>query len=175
VLHYLHMDIKNPKTNLWWNYLAPDLKELFLESLLLLEKTKQWNDKFHDYSFVVFPAAKAYEGVLKHIFLDLGFIDKIGFLDKHFRIGKSLNPSLDRQHQGRDWVYDDLAKHCQGKDLPDKLWETWKHSRNLAFHWFPGEKNSLSLPQAEERLSMIFDAIDAIFRVCRININDKIK
>jgi hypothetical protein len=46
----------------WWGELNEDIRELLSESLLLLEKVKGWNEEFHDYSFVVFPAAKAYEG-----------------------------------------------------------------------------------------------------------------
>lgn len=56
----------------WWEYLEEDLRELLLQSSLLIETAEKWEkelpdgkEQFHDYSFVVFPAAKAYEGFLK--------------------------------------------------------------------------------------------------------------
>jgi hypothetical protein len=58
----------------WWSYIEVDLQELLKESSLLLAKVSVWNEKFADYSFVVFPAAKAYEGFLKKLFLDQRFI-----------------------------------------------------------------------------------------------------
>jgi hypothetical protein len=156
----------------WWNYLQEDLQELLTESFILLEKTRKWRVKFHDYSFVVFPAAKAYEGFLKKFFLDTRLISRDDYFGKRFRIGKSLNPSLDKKHQDEGWVYDDLSKYCQGRKLPDLLWDTWKESRNLIFHWFPNELNAITLDQAEERINMIINAIDAVFKECNFKLKD---
>lgn len=154
----------------WWNYLEPDLRKFLTESTIILSKTKHWPEEFHDYSFIVFPAAKAYEGFLKKLFLDMNFISKEDYLGKRFRIGKSLNPNLDKNHQDEAWVYDDLERFSGGKELPDLLWETWKKSRNLAFHWFPGEANNLTLPEAEMRLDMIIEAIDEVFSACSVKL-----
>jgi len=159
------------ETKPWWNYLEPDLKKFLAESAVLLDKSKKWSYQFHDYSFIVFPAAKAYEGFLKKLFLDMKFISQEDYLGKRFRIGKSLNPNLDRSHQDESWVYDDLEKFCNGKDLPDLLWDTWKKSRNLAFHWFPGEANNLTLPEAEMRLNMIIESIDEVYSTCSVKLN----
>lgn len=159
------------ETKPWWNYLAPDLKKFLTESNILLTKAKLWEHQFHDYSFIVFPAAKAYEGFLKKLFLDMGFITKEDYLGKRFRIGKSLNPNLDKAHQDESWVYDDLQKFCSGKKLPDLLWNTWKMSRNLVFHWFPGEANNLTLAEAETRLGMIIESIDEVFSTCSVKLN----
>ena len=60
----------------WWGYLEKDLQGLLREATLLIEKVSLWDEKFPDYSFVVFPAAKAYEGFLKRLFLDRGFISE---------------------------------------------------------------------------------------------------
>lgn len=60
----------------WWSYIHDDIKELLLQSLLLVETADKWEthftetfgrgtlkkEGFGDYSFIVFPAAKAYEG-----------------------------------------------------------------------------------------------------------------
>jgi hypothetical protein len=60
------------------------------------------------------------------------------------------------------------VSYCHNTKLADQLWETWKKSRNLVFHWFPDEKKSLELSEAEERVKIIFDAIDAAFRDMKI-------
>lgn len=158
----------------WWEYVQGDLQELLKESLLLLRTLKGMGadlpggrKSFHDYSFVVFPAAKAYEGFLKKLFLDLKFINDEDYYGKHFRIGKALNPSLEKEIR-RQGVYDKVVHFCQGHGLADKLWNTWKESRNLLFHWFPNEKNAISLDEAEEKISMIIDAIDDSFKECKV-------
>lgn len=156
------------ETHSWWNYIHEDLQELLRESFLLLEKVGTWKEEFHDYAFVVFPSAKAYEGFLKTLFHDLDFITDEDFYGKRFRIGRSLNPSLEAQLRSES-VYDKLVNFCQGKDLADTLWETWKDGRNLLFHWFPKEKNVITLPQAKERVMRILDAMDKAFKECKID------
>lgn len=160
----------------WWGYLGSDLQELLITSEFVYEDVKGWGNeltngknRFHDYSFVVFPAAKAYEGFLKKLFLSLGFITEEDYYGKHFRIGKALNPSLPKELV-RESVYGKMIQFLQSHTLADKLWDTWRLSRNLAFHWFPNEKNALTLPEAGERIEMIIDAIDNAFTECKIGV-----
>ena len=150
----------------WWGYIAEDLQELLKQSFLLSDVPE---GQFHDYSFVVFPAAKAYEGFLKKLFFDLKFIAEDDYYGKHFRIGKSLNPSLPKEIRNEHWVYKKVADFCGGSELADKLWDTWRVSRNLVFHWFPDEKNAITLTEAEERINQIINAIDEAFKECKIN------
>jgi hypothetical protein len=152
---------------LWWNYIHGDIKELFVESLLLLSKAETWENNFHDYAFVVFPAAKGYEGFLKQLFLDLGFISEDDYYGKRFRVGKALNPNLETKYR-EESVYDKLVDFCGGSALADKLWNTWKVCRNLVFHWFPKEKNAISLPEARQRVEMVLDSLDEAFKECKI-------
>lgn len=142
----------------WWKYLPEDVGELIKESLLLVAKVPSWSEKFHDYSFVVFPAAKAYEGYLKKLFLDKGFISEADYFGRRFRVGKSLNPELDKEIRGES-VYDKIVAFCGEASLADELWDTWIKCRNLVFHWFPNEKNAVSFSEAEERVKMIILAI----------------
>ncbi len=158
----------------WWSYIEFDLQELLKESLLLNDVMKSFGadlpggkKKFHDFSFVVFPAAKAYEGFLKKIFLDLNFITPEDYFGKRFRVGKALNPSLPRELRS-EGVYGKIVKYCGGKSLAGKLWETWIESRNLTFHWFPNEKNAITLEEAGERIKMIIESIDQAFAECQI-------
>lgn len=158
----------------WWSYLGGDLQKLLETSKFLVSTVKSWGadlpggeKEFNDYAFVVFPAAKAYEGFLKKMFLDLGFITEDDYFGKHFRIGKSLNPSLPKEIR-KDEVYGKIVKYCNGESLANTLWETWRVSRNLTFHWFPDEKNAITLEEAVERIDMIISAIDQSFVSCDI-------
>lgn len=159
------------KTKIWWDYLESDLQELLTTSVVLSEKVGKWDKKFHDYSFVVFPASKAYEGFLKKLFLDMGFISQEDYYGKRFRIGKALNPSLDRAKHKDQSVYDRIVDFCGGKELAEILWDTWKNSRNLLFHWFPKEKRAIDFEDAIERMEKVFLAIDAAFRECKVKPN----
>ena len=152
----------------WWNYIEEDLRELLKEAQLLISKVETWEEKFHDYAFIVFPAAKAYEGFLKKLFLDLEFITEEDYFGKRFRVGKALNPSLEKELREKESVYDKIVQFCQGPKLADLLWETWKEGRNRLFHWFPNEKNALSLEEAKVRVGMIIEAMDAAFKECKI-------
>jgi len=152
----------------WWNYIHEDLKGLIHESLLLVDEMKPWSEKFHDYSFIVFPAAKAYEGFLKTLFFDLKFISEDDYFGNRFRIGKALNPDLDQQYRNES-VYDKLVDFCQGENLPRTLWNTWKKGRNMLFHWFPNKKNVVSYDEAKEKIQNILDAMDLAFKGCKID------
>jgi len=145
-----------------------DIRELLLTTELLINKVGDWQEKFHDYAFVVFPAAKAYEGFLKKLFLDLGWITEEDYLGKRFRIGKALNPSLEPELRQKEGVYDKIVDFCQGRELADGLWEAWRQARNSTFHWFPKEKNVITFDEAKQKVVMIIDAMDAAFGKCKI-------
>lgn len=149
----------------WWGYLGHDLQELLFQAKFLLEKAR--DIEAHDYSFVVFPAAKAYEGFLKKLFYEMGFITDEDYFGKHFRIGKSLNPNLPKGIRTKE-VYGALVKYTGTSELADNLWESWRVCRNLTFHWFPDEKNAISLSEAKEGIDMIIASMDKAFRECNI-------
>ncbi len=153
----------------WWSFIDEDLQELLLESGLLLSKVELWDKKFHDYSFIVFPAAKAYEGFLKNLFLDKGFINEADYYGKRFRVGKALNPALEKRYREKEGVYDKIVEFCGGREVADTLWKTWKRCRNLLFHWFPNERNAVDFQEAKDRVRLILDTIDMAFKECRIN------
>lgn len=161
----------------WWGYLEEDLQELLKEAVLLGETFEAMgadlpagSKKFHDYSFVVFPAAKAYEGFLKKLFLDMGFITQEDYAGKRFRVGKALNPALEKRLRGES-VYDKLTNFSGGKELPNKVWETWRRGRNLTFHWFPNEKNAIGLEEAQRLVNLIIETIEEAYKECRIEKN----
>lgn len=162
------MEISDLHKKVWWDYLEEDLQELLRTSVLLTKKVPKWKEEFHDYSFVVFSASKAYEGFLKKLFLDMGFITKEDFAGKRFRIGKALNPSLNRKRYKNESVYDRITEYCGGRDLADTLWDVWKNCRNLLFHWFPNEKRAITFEESVSKVDQIIDGIDAAFRECKI-------
>jgi len=158
---------KDLKEKVWWDYLPKDLQGLLSESALLVNRVGGWSETFHDYAFIVFPAAKAYEGFLKNLFLDLGFINEDTFYGKRFRIGKALNPALEKRFR-REGVYHKIVKYCNGRELADSLWDTWKTCRNSIFHWFPNEKNAISYKGAVDRVEKIMNTMDLAFKECKI-------
>jgi len=169
------MDL-NLENKVWWGYIEEDLQELLVASEFLANVVKSWGGDlpqgskvFHDFSFVVFPAAKAYEGFLKKMFLDLGFIANEDYSGKRFRIGKALNPFLEKRLRDRESVYDKIVKYCGGKELADLLWDAWTNGRNLVFHWFPEEKRAISFKDADEKIRLIIRAMDMAFEGCKIN------
>ena len=154
----------NLKNKPWYDYLEEDLRELLEESFELIQKVPSWQDGFHDYSFIVFPAAKAYEGFLKKMFFDLKFIGENEYFGTHFRIGKALNPQLEERFRETEGVYDKLVVLDDGKkDLGDLLWDTWKNCRNLVFHWFPDEKRAITFDDAKDRVGKVINAIDEFY------------
>lgn len=169
-----YMDLKLEKRT-WWNYIEEDLQELVLLSESLINMVggsgKSLTIKgreLHDYSFIVFPIAKAYEGFLKKMFLDMGLITKEDYLGKLFRIGKALNPYLESKYRDQESVYDKLAEHCGGERVPQVLWNAWVKGRNLLFHWFPEEKRAVSFEEAQERIILIVAAMDVTLKECMI-------
>lgn len=154
----------------WWKYLTEPMRDLAKESFTLLEREESHlrqgsGEPMHDYSFVVFPMSKAYEGFLKKLFYDLGLINKNQFGGDRFRIGKALNPNLPKRYQW-DWVYDKLALACHGEETPLLMWEVWKKARNRIFHFFPDHNEFISLGQARELISEIQKAMEKALIQC---------
>lgn len=155
----------------WWKYLDGPLQELVRESLDLLEWQKERLVggellPYHDYSFAVFPAAKAYEGFLKKILLDMKLISERQFYSEHFRIGRAMSPDLPVRYR-HGWVFGKLAQFCQGENLPLKMWETWKRARNRLFHYFPDKNEWITLDQAKLLVGEIMATMKEALQGCR--------
>ena len=114
-------------------------------------------DHINDYSFLVAPAAKCYEGYLKDFFLKIGIMTKTEYAGERYRVGKTLNPSL---RYTKFSVYRKLTDiHEKGEGLAEILWDAWKYGRNEIFHYFPQNLKKLTREEAEERIQKILDAI----------------
>lgn len=145
----------------WVNQLNEVEKQLIIEADFLLsrEKNQPIHSQIVDYGFLVYPAAKAYEGFLKSYFYRNGLIDALTFRNEHFRIGKALNPDLPIKYREEGWVWDDLAR-LYGEDLPERLWLAWKKCRNRVFHFRPDKLRLYTLVEAQIKIELIFSTIE---------------
>ena len=161
------------KTNLW-GYLEGGLKDLLLQSrdLAAAEKIRMETGgaKYHDYAFVVFPAAKAYEGFLKKLFLDMKLINKGQYFSDHFRIGRAMSPSLPKRYR-IGWVYGRLINSCQGETLPLRIWEVWKRARNRTFHYFPQHVQCVSFEEAASFVEEIMAVMEEALAGCGVKVS----
>lgn len=129
-----------------WHYFSSTQKDLIQEGNYLMTITEEKKFKFKDFSFLVFPYAKAYEGYLKQLFLDVGFITHLDYISDHFRIGKYLSPHL-IQKLGDRSIYTQIIKHSS-EDLASEIWTMWKRGRNEVFHYYPHNIKRLTFDDA---------------------------
>jgi hypothetical protein len=136
-------------------YLSPSQDSLVNDVDHVLKMLE--HDHINDYSFLVSPISKAYEGYLKDFFLKVKIINHYDYESDRFRVGKTLNPSL---RYKRFSIYQKLANlNEEGEELAEKLWNAWKYGRNEIFHYFPNNLKNLSRDEAEERITMLLTAI----------------
>lgn len=145
-----------------WQYLSSQQRILAGDGAFLWEDSVRHTDEDPtDYSYIVFPFAKMYEGFLKQLLLDLRILSQSEYTSTHYRIGRSLSPNLVRR-LGRHSAYGELARQFS-QDLPEQLWHAWKEGRNLVFHYFPHNYRSLTREQAGGAISLILTAMkDAV-------------
>lgn len=141
-------------TQAWYLYLHKEERELVQISLELFAREERLGTAFTDYSFIVFPMSKAYEGFLKGFFYDMGLIPKDMYLSHRFRIGRALNPDLSPQKQDEQWVYQRVVELCDA-EVAHSLWFAWLECRNQLFHFFPDAPKKLSLDQAQKHLELL--------------------
>jgi hypothetical protein len=147
------------KTSDFWFYLSKNQKDLINEGLYLMNDVIK-NNAYHfkDYSFLVFPFAKAYEGFLKQLFLDVKFISHLDYISDHLRLGKLLSPNLVNKLKERS-LYKKI-KDKVGQDLADKIWNAWKICRNQVFHYYPHNLKALTFFQAESIIDNILSVME---------------
>ncbi len=152
----------------FWPYLNFTQQNLIKQSFYLLAWAEKNKDMLHDYSFIVMPAAKAFEGYLKKLFFDLQLISSPEFNDDYFRIGKALNPELEKVRGfEKECLYNEISKKCS-QEVAEFLWQTWKTCRNRLFHYFPNEQHIFTLEEARQRLEKLVAAIDKSFLSCNL-------
>lgn len=147
------------RTSEFWQYLSQNQKDLIREGQYLMEDIIKDNAyQFKDYSFLVFPFAKAYEGFLKQLFKDSGLISHLDYISDHLRLGKLMSPNLIPK-LGEKSLYLKIEKKAN-KDLAEKVWEVWKKGRNQIFHYFPHNLKAISYEEATQIIDEIIQTME---------------
>lgn len=141
------MDYLVDKKSAFWSYLSQGQRDLLEEGLYLMDDiVRDHAYQFKDYSFLVFPFAKSYEGFLKKIFRDKNLISRLDYISDHLRLGKMMSPNLIGK-LGPDSLYIKLEERYS-KDLANKVWNVWKNGRNQIFHYFPHNTKAINFSEA---------------------------
>lgn len=160
------LEVNIVETKGWFLSLEPTQQIMVKQTLELYDRELRLDSNLHDYSFLVFPMSKAYEGFLKKYLLDMDLITQSVYEGKRFRIGRALNPDVYHDQRDKYWLYDDLSQAC-GEELARQLWETWLQCRNRVFHYFPLHQNVLDLDTAEEYLLILMTTMEKAF-YCKV-------
>ena len=143
----------------FWKYLSQKQKDLIHQGdFIRHEVIEEGKYNFDDYAFMVFPYAKAFEGFLKQLFKDTGFLTEEEYISDHLRLGKLLSPNMARK-LGEASLYEKLIS-VGSKDLADKIWDSWRNGRNRVFHYFPHNLEAITLTEAEEKSQMILETME---------------
>lgn len=146
----------------FWEYLPQEQKDLILQGEYLVNTVVRHKSfSFQDYSFVIFPYAKAYEGFLKLLFKDVGFISHLDFISDHLRLGKLMSPNLMGRLRERS-LYKKIRENASDK-LAERIWRAWKDGRNQIFHYFPHNLKAVSLSEAEEIIKEIIATMEEAY------------
>ncbi len=156
------------RTSDFWQYLSQNQKDLILEGQYLMNDIiKDQAYQFKDYSFLVFPFAKAYEGFLKQLFKDCKFISHLDYISDHLRLGKLMSPHL-ISRLGERSLYKKIEEKID-RQLAERIWETWRSGRNQIFHYFPHNIKAISFIEAEKIIGEIVETMEeAHKKLCKI-------
>jgi len=155
--------LQNFQNKDWFKKLPAGQRDLLLQSLYLFFDMNEHPRKFYDYSFIVMPASKAFEGFVKEFLFKVNLISQKKYEGERFRVGKALNPELEHVRKLKKVaLYNDLANIFGDEQVPVRLWQTWKECRNRIFHFFPKLKQAITLEEAGERLLQIFETMEFV-------------
>ena len=149
-----------------FSFLLPAQRDDIQDTLRLLDcfscPNKDGMQDPSDYAFIVFPAARAYEGYLKLLFKHLGVLQEEHYRSKHFRIGRSFNPDIKMHLRDEVWVYDDVSLKTS-EEIARRLWQMWLSARNHLFHYFPDDRYEVNYGEAkilvEDLIAVMEDAL----------------
>ncbi len=142
----------------WLTYLTDWQIQLIEVTDHLIQEYDKQQDSLEDYSFLVFPMSKAYEGFLKKFLYDLSLIDQATYEGHRFRIGRALNPDVAKEQRDEYWLYDNIVKICS-LETARQLWKAWLKCRNRVFHFFPKDKGLLTYEQALSKIDLVSRAM----------------
>lgn len=145
------------RTSKLWEYLSEELRGLIQDGEVLLDHADANRNIISDYSYLVFPFSKAYEGFLKMFYLDLNLIREDEYFSDDIRIGRILNPDYIRDNEH---IYkNSCLLRNGGSSLSARLWNIWKKGRNRVFHYFPHNFRKLNYEEALEIINELINAM----------------
>jgi hypothetical protein len=154
---------QKPYAEDFWNYLSIPQQDLIIEGGYLKDQIVDDAEySFKDYSFLVFPYAKAYEGFLKQAFLDCKYISHLDYISDHFRLGKRLTPFL-AQKLGDRSLYATISSNIS-RSFADQVWDTWKLHRNEIFHYYPHNIKAITFDEANSIIKTIMKTMQDVYR-----------
>lgn len=154
-----------PEGSALWEYLSEAQRQLARDGQTLLDDRELHpSERLSDYSYLVFPYAKLYEGFLKQLFLDIGVIGERDYHSDHFRIGKVLSPHIARWLRKKSAYSLILSRY--GAEFSESLWRAWKEGRNLVFHYFPHNIRRLTYEEANALIRMVVETMERAIRTC---------
>jgi len=110
---------------------------------------------------LIFPFAKAYEGFLKQLFKDVGFISRLDYISDHLRLGKLMSPNLIGR-LGEKSLYRKIQEK-ESAELAEKIWGIWKKGRNQIFHYFPHNLKAVSYDEATQIVNEILQVMEETY------------
>lgn len=154
----------------FWNYLSTPQQDLILEGNYLKDQIIQDAEySFKDYSFLVFPYAKAYEGFLKQAFLDCKYITHLDYISDHYRIGKMLSPNMAERLEERS-LFKKLTEEIS-HDFANEVWFTWKLHRNEIFHYYPHNIKAITFEEAGVVINTIMRTMQDMY--LKLNLKER--
>ena len=159
---------KIDRNSLLWKYLTSDLKGLIEDGeQLVVHAIHHEGEKTSDYSYTVFSFAKAYEGFLKKMFLDLDLIKEDEYYGDDIRIGRILNPHFVKENENV------FSKICDSQgnnsDLAIDMWKAWRRGRNQVFHYFPHNFRRLEYKEALDIVDTVINVMERAVVGCRLS------
>lgn len=154
------------KDSVLWKYLPTEIQGLINDGEILLDHAQEHISDISDYSYLVFPFAKAYEGFLKRLFLDLNLIREDQYYGDDIRIGRILNPHFISEKEN---VFDKVCSHAgNGTDVAMQMWRAWKNGRNEVFHYFPHNFRRLTFEEASKIITELVEAMKVGIGSCSL-------
>lgn len=125
------------------------------DSLRLRYLATHYGTGLYDYSFVVLPMAKAYEGFLKKILVKIELVTELElFQNPDISINKYFNPI------GNNSIFNSLRDKVRDRAIPHLIYTTYQECRNQILHYDPyGNTKLATVEDASFFLRRIEDAI----------------
>jgi len=139
-------------------FLDNNQRKLLHDSLLIKtiftasDSYKIFNSLLNDFSIMVFPLAKGFEGYIKKLFLTIGLITEKEIKDDPYKsIGKIIN--------NEDKLKMKLIDKKRYKSIPKLLSVQWDLSRNIIFHYDLDQPEIINKEDAFKKIEDIYETI----------------